>query len=380
MPVQLAVTSQPRGKPRAVVFGGGIGMFPSLMHRFKEVFEVVALFNPRYPALYSWLFLFRSFRFSKREWYRNWKSYIEHSPFSFRVNTRVNDSQIAKLGGEYDVILFLGAQNAPALKPDKPVFVFTDSCRRLSSLNKYDDSCRFRDADEEREWFELEGGVYRSARRVFVGSQFVKNALVDFYGVPARRVVVTGFGAGEGFGEVVPKAFDGRTILYIGKGDFEKKGGLALLRAFARVRAAIPDAVLHIVGQDELPRVEGVVNEGFVRDRKRLIELMRAAHVFALPSLVDRFGIALVEAMATATPCVTSDYGAMPEVVDDAGLIVPCDDDEKLAAAIIKLLRDVPLSTQLGLIGRKRYEERYNWDSIWQIMHAEIESGLAESA
>jgi glycosyltransferase involved in cell wall biosynthesis len=87
-----------------------------------------------------------------------------------------------------------------------------------------------------------------------------------------------------------------------------------------------------------------------------------------------------VEARATATPCVTSDYGAMPEVVDDAGLIVPCDDDEKLAAAIIKLLRDVPLSTQLGLIGRKRYEERYNWDSIWQIMHAEIESGLAESA
>ncbi len=377
MAAELQLTPAARRKPRAIVFGGGIGMFPSLMHRFKEVFEIVTVLSPRYPALYAWLFLFRSFRFSKHAWYRNWKSYMEHSPFSFRLNTRVNDRLVAA-AGDYDVILFLGAQHAPTLKPDKPIFVFTDSCRRLSSLNQYDDSCRFRNEREEREWFALEGGVYRRARRVFVGSQFVKNSLVDFYGVPEKRVVVTGFGAGEGFGELVPKQFDGRTILYIGKGDFEKKGGFALLRAFERVRAVIPDAVLHIVGQDQLPAAAGVVNEGFVRDRKRLIELMRAAHVFALPSLVDRFGIALVEAMATATPCVTSDYGAMPEVVGDAGIVVPSNDDEQLAAALIKLLQDVPLSRRLGLIGRKRYEERYNWDSIWKIMHAQIESALDE--
>src|SRR5882724_3397164 len=127
MSAEVNLTPDSRPKPRAVVFGSGIGMFPSLMHRFNEVFDIAAVINPRYPAIYTWLFLLRSFRLPKTSWYRNWKRYVEHSPFSFRVNTRINDRSLAKLACAYDVILFLGAQHAPGLKLDKPIFVFTDS-------------------------------------------------------------------------------------------------------------------------------------------------------------------------------------------------------------------------------------------------------------
>src|SRR5262249_32945394 len=154
----------------------------------------------------------------------------------------------------------------------------------------------------------------------------VKQALVKYYGIAPEKIVPIGFGAGIGFGEAYEKTFDGRTILYIGKGDFEKKGGLVLLKAFEQVRREIPDATLHVVGQDTLRAIPGLINHGFTKDRQKIVDLMRSAHVFTLPSLVDRFGIVLVEAMAASTPCVSSDYGALPEVVGDAGLIVPCDD------------------------------------------------------
>ena len=77
------------------------------------------------------------------------------------------------------------------------------------------------------------------------------------------------------------------------------------MQAFEHVRREIPDAQLHVVGQDRLPHAEGVVNHGFVRDRARILGLMRAAHVFALPSLVDRNPISLLEAMAafSRAPC-----------------------------------------------------------------------------
>jgi glycosyltransferase involved in cell wall biosynthesis len=374
----MQLEANPLVKPRAVVFGGGIGIFPPLMHRFKSDFDIVDVRQPQYPMLWKGLSLLWSFRFSKDAWYRNWRRRLEHSPLTFRIMTRRNDHELAKLAGAYDVILFMGALSAPSLELDKPFFVFTDSCRRLSSQNKYDESCHFRSQREEREWFRLEGRVYKSARRVFVGSQFVKDALVDFYGVAEHRVVVSGFGAGPAFGEWVPKEFDGRTILYVGKGDFEKKGGLVLLKAFERVRRELPEAVLHVVGQPQIPVTPGVVNHGLVSDRPRLLALMRSAHVFTLPSLVDRFGIALVEAMATGTPCVTSDYGAMPEVVGDAGLVVPCNDTDALASAILDLLRDEDEARKLGINGRKRYEERYNWESIWKVVHTEIQNGLSE--
>lgn len=367
-------------KPRAVVFGGGIGMFPPLMERFKEEFEIAAAVNPKVPALYQWWYKLISVRLPRNAWYRKWRYYLEKTPAVFRLLTRDSAKKLEALEGKYDVILFLGAMHAPGENTSKPLFVFTDSCRWLSSNNLHDEISHFHNAQDRENWFALEGSVYHSAARIFVGSSFVREALISHYRVPPHKVVVSGFGAGIGFGEPYDKVFDGKTILYIGKGDFEKKGGGILLNAFERVRKECPEAQLHIIGQERLPVIDGLVNHGFISNRTKLVELMRTAHVFTLPSLVDRFGIALVEAMAASTPCVASNYGAMPEVVGDAGLIVPCGDADALADALLKILHDKELARKLGSRGRIRFEKRYNWDSVWNVICGEMREALYSQA
>ena len=222
----------------------------------------------------------------------------------------------------------------------------------------------------------LEGELYRRARRIFVGSQFVRNSLITDYGIEPEKAVATGFGAGLLHSDRYSKSFDGRTLLFIGKGDFEKKGGLVLLEAFGLVRREIPDAILHVVGPPSVPEVPGIVSHGFVADRGVLRDLLRAAHVFVLPSLVDRNPLTLIEAMAAGTPCVASDYAAMPEIIEGAGLVVPRGDVEGVARALLTLLRDGALARGLGEHGRRRFEELFNWDKVWSVMLGEIRSTL----
>jgi glycosyltransferase involved in cell wall biosynthesis len=373
----LSNTAAPRRKLRAVAFGGGIGMFPPLMQRLREEFDVVTSLVPDEPRLAALWYRLLSIRSSRHASYRAWRYHMEKTPWSFDVLTREAAKLLAPLEGQYDVILFFGAMFAPGVPGDKPMFLFTDSCRWLSSRNVHDEISHFRSPEHEREWLAREGRLYQNAARIFVGSDFVRDALVGRYGVEPHRAVTSGFGAGFGFGDPYDKAFDGRSILYIGKGDFEKKGGTLLMQAFEQVRREIPDAQLHVVGQDRLPAAAGVVNHGFVRDRARLVGLMRAAHVFALPSLVDRNPISILEAMATATPCISSDYGAMPEMVGDAGIVAPCGDVDALARALLRLLRDAELARTMGERGRQRFENRFNWDSVWQVIQREIRGALA---
>lgn len=371
-----AQEAEPRKKLRAVVFGGGIGMFPPLFQRLNEEFEIIATLSTKESRWLGAWYKLVSVRWPRHSWYRKWRYHMEKTAHAFSVQTREATQLLAPLRGQYDVILFFGAMFAPGTVIDKPIFLFTDSCRWLSSRNLYDSISHFANATHEAEWLALEGALYRKAMRVFTGSDFVRNALIERYDVAPDRVVRSGFGAGLAFGAPYTKQFDGRTILYIGKGDFEKKGGTLLMSAFEQVREVLPKAELHIVGQDRLPQVAGVISHGFVRDRNKLVELMRSAHVLALPSLVDRFGIALVEAMASSTPCVASDYGALPEIVGDAGIIAPCNDVDALATALIRILQDVDYARQLGERGRERYEETFNWDSVWKVIEREIRTAL----
>jgi glycosyltransferase involved in cell wall biosynthesis len=358
-------TAQSAQKRRAVVFGGGIGMFPPLMKRLSQEFDVVANPQPNIGRAKATALRLLCLRWGRERSFRTWRYRMEKTPWAFDEVTRESERLLEPLRDRCDVILFFGAMHAPCFDIDKPMFVFTDSCRWLSARNAFDTFSHFRSQEDERGWLEREGHVYRTAKRVFVGSEYVRAAMIAHYGLAPEQVVNCGFGAGEG-----------RTILYIGKGDFERKGGVALMQAFERVRARVPDAVLHVVGQERLGRVPGVVSHGIVRDRALLGRLMAEAHVFSLPSLIDRNPISLLEAMAAGTPCVSSDYGAMPEMVGDAGLVVPCNDVPALAEALLRILEDSRYARTLGERGRRRFEERYNWDSVWRVIQPEIRRAL----
>jgi len=88
------------------------------------------------------------------------------------------------------------------------------------------------------------------------------------------------------------------------------------------------------------------------------------ADVFVLPSLLEGFGLPLVEAMASETPVVATNAGSIPEVVGDAGLLVPAMDSRALAEAVQELLGDEALRRSLGMRGRKRARTLYRKESM----------------
>jgi hypothetical protein len=89
-------------------------------------------------------------------------------------------------------------------------------------------------------------------------------------------------------------------------------------------------------------------------DEVTLDALYRGAAVLAMPSRSEGFGLPALEAMARGCPVVASDAGALPEVVGDAGLLIPPGDPTALAAALHRVLSDESFAASLGAAGHQR--------------------------
>jgi glycosyltransferase involved in cell wall biosynthesis len=152
-----------------------------------------------------------------------------------------------------------------------------------------------------------------------------------------------------------------------------------LLRAFARVYLAAPQARLVIVGNGELRAdieaqiatlglATSVVMTG---DRSDVPELLSALDVFALSSTTEGYSIALLEASASALPIVATDVGGNREIVQHqhTGLLVAADDEEGFASSLLRLLTDAPLRNTYAANAR-----------AWAQRHASVESMSAAYA
>lgn len=101
----------------------------------------------------------------------------------------------------------------------------------------------------------------------------------------------------------------------------------------------------------------------------RLPDIHRLADIFVLPSISTRtvqeqFGIALIEAMATAKPVLTTYCGAIDEVIGDAGIIVQANDYYRLAEGLRTLARDAHLRVRLGQRGLERVHKHFTRELI----------------
>ena len=101
----------------------------------------------------------------------------------------------------------------------------------------------------------------------------------------------------------------------------------------------------------------------------QLPEIHRLADIFVLPSISTRsvqeqFGIALIEAMATAKPVLTTHCGAIDEVIGDAGVVVQANDYFRLAEGLRMLAFDAGLRARLGQRGLERVQRLFNRERI----------------
>lgn len=188
-------------------------------------------------------------------------------------------------------------------------------------------------------------------------SQWVCDSIVADYGVDPERTRVISPGVDTAVWHPAPERDDETfRILFVG-GDFERKGGQALLEAFASLEG---DTELVLVTRSEIPRHDRVrVVSDLVPNDERLIELYRSSDVFALPSRAETFGIAAAEAAASGLPVVVSDVGGFADIVENkvSGFTLPVADASALTRAL-RDLRDPELRKRMGAAARQRAVER----------------------
>jgi glycosyltransferase involved in cell wall biosynthesis len=158
------------------------------------------------------------------------------------------------------------------------------------------------------------------------------------------------------------------------------KGQRHLVAAAAQVVREIPDARFLILGEGELrSALERQVHDlGLDRHvllpgfRADAIGLQKSFDVFAMSSVTEGLGSAMLDAMACGTPVVATRAGGIPEAIVDEqhGLLVPPHDPGALAKAIVRLLSDAGLRRRFGSAGRQRIVDEF---SVERMVQATIE-------
>ncbi len=163
------------------------------------------------------------------------------------------------------------------------------------------------------------------------------------------------------------------SIVVTTSADVPLKGLVHLLEAVAKLRTERPVRLTVVGTARPGGPAESALDRLGLRDAVRftgplpeadLVELLQTATVAAIPSLYEGFSLPAVEAMACGTPLVTTDAGALPEVVgSQAGLRVRAGDVDELTAALRLVLENPALQEQLGRAGRRRVLTSYTWRS-----------------
>jgi len=173
-------------------------------------------------------------------------------------------------------------------------------------------------------------------------------------------MAVEGFAPGV---EIVPNAVDvagfteqervAHRVAFVGRDD-PRKGLDVLLGAWPRVRAAVPDAELVVVGASRDSGGTGVRFEGTVSDRRKR-EVLASSSVFCAPNTGgESFGVTLIEAMAAGCAVVSTDLPAFVSVAGGVGEHVPVNDGGRLADVLVGLLTNPERVRRQGRAARVR--------------------------
>ncbi|MGH9079507.1 MAG: glycosyltransferase family 4 protein, partial [Acidimicrobiales bacterium] len=167
-------------------------------------------------------------------------------------------------------------------------------------------------------------------------------------------------------GETLHVGFVGRLIRHKGV-DVLLEAAALDDRIVVEVFGAGPEARALIDLADRLGIADRVTFHGHV-DEVALPDLYHRFDVLAVPSVplpgwIEQFGRVVVEAQSSGVPVVASASGALPDVVDGGGLLVPPNDPASLRTALSRLLEEAGLWARLreaGLVG----SARYSWSSV----------------
>jgi glycosyltransferase involved in cell wall biosynthesis len=214
----------------------------------------------------------------------------------------------------------------------------------------------------------------RSADALIAVSENTKKDILQHLNVPDSKIHVVYHGVDERFSPLydkeqlnsislkynLPEDF----ILYVGVVE-PRKNLIALLNAFRNLNKTNKNLRLVIVGQTgwgydkvmelvETPELKGtVLLTGYIPPDE-LPAIYNLAKIFVYPSIYEGFGLPVLEALACGTPTITTSVSALPEIIGDAGVLVPPDNDQALLDAMQTLLENDSEQNRLSKKGVQR--------------------------
>ncbi len=218
--------------------------------------------------------------------------------------------------------------------------------------------------------------AFGAARHLVTWSEWAKASLAADYGVVPDKITVIPPGIDTELWRcerpVRPAGM--LKLLFVG-GDFSRKGGDTLLEAFRRLPPGLAQLTVVTKTRSIADSPPGVtVRHGVQPNSDALLRLYSDADLFVFPTRGDCLPLAVMEALTSGLPVVTTTVGALPEAVThgETGWIVPPDDPAALAGALLALAADRAelsrLSARAAAVGAERFCARTNYGRLIEVV------------
>ncbi|MGC9324412.1 MAG: glycosyltransferase family 4 protein [Desulfomonilia bacterium] len=227
-----------------------------------------------------------------------------------------------------------------------------------------------------RRWYSflgMQGRVSRRLSHIITVSEASKTDISRAFSIPPHRFRIVANGINTDIFHPKPDVQrSSNTIMATNSADTPLKGLRYLIEATASIRKK-RDISLTVIGQ---PKKDGII-EKLVADLKAqsyitftgriddsaFADYYAKATMAVVPSIYEGFGLPAGEAMACRVPVISTTGGALPEVVGDAGVLVPPGDAHALECAIVDLLDNPDKRESLALAGYERVKKNFTWNT-----------------
>jgi glycosyltransferase involved in cell wall biosynthesis len=233
----------------------------------------------------------------------------------------------------------------------------------------------------------FEEGMIHRARKIIAVSYFTKWELTKYYKIPAHKIQVIHNGVDiKKFQPAVDKRkvkvsmglkSDDLAIVSVGR-LYARKGLFTLIESMPDIIKKFPKAKFIISGKGQSGEMHklnahaerlgvrgNIVFTGYTPDRE-LPKLYQAADVFAFSTFYEHHPFAVLEALATGLPVVTTTVGGIPETIDNGknGYLVEPFNSRQFSEKILRLLENPTEAQEMGKKARQTVEKQLDWRII----------------
>ncbi len=231
--------------------------------------------------------------------------------------------------------------------------------------------------------------AFRRLGAVIANSDYTLSAVQSAYHLDHQRLFKCLKCMDESQFERIPHSPPASGLILFAGGNMQRKGLRTLIQAAPQILRTRSDVKFVVVGTDRNSlKMQEMCRELKISDRfhfvgwitnEQLRTLYRRASVFVMPSLMEAFGMTLLEAMASDTPVVATRVGGIPELVrhGENGLLVEPSDPRGLAKSLLEILENSDLAKQLGAGGLET-ARRFGIEQMLSCTYRVYESLLGE--